>query len=317
MTDIDTVDIDSLVDLFGSLSRGDEHAFAHLLTAFGSPVVLDESNTTVRTHFLAVDANGAPATNQLAQAMARFVLDFAIPRKRIVAAMNNYALTNSTEEISQLSSEARELFVRSEDSGEGGELLLFMLMEKTLGYPQLLSKFALKTNTNVHVHGSDGVHGRLNDDGDLDLFWGESKFYASSSAAIRDCFESVAPFLNPEDDSSRKQDLLLLREHLNIDDQEIAAHLIRYFDDTKPESIRVRWNAVCLVGFDLDAYPNAAAALDAELATIEARVKRWHKSLLNRVTENSLISVNIDVFCIPLPSVDKLRKAVNKRLGLT
>lgn len=312
-----TVDTPWLVKEFEALLRGDDRSFAHLLSAFQDPVVLNESKTTVRTHFLATDANGTPAVKKLARAMASFVVDFAIPRKRMSAALSAAVASGSYERVTALGQEAAELFVRTEDSGEGGELLLFMLMEKTLGYPQLLSKFALKTNPNVHVHGSDGVHGRMNEDGVLDLYWGESKLYQDSSNAIKDCFESIAPFLTRGDDDQREQDLLLLREHLDVEDQEVAALLIKYFDDTEPESLLVRWNGVCLVGFDLKKYPNASTAVDEEIEAIRQRVDRWHQTMLNRVTENGLLEVNIDVFCVPMPSVGKLRKAVNKKLGIT
>ena len=311
------IDASWLVKLFDSLARGDDSSFSHLLATFGDPVVLKQSKTKVRTHFLALDVNGAPALSKLAKAMAGFVIDFAIPRKKMANAVKSYVETGSSGQVATLAQEAKDLFVRSEESGEGGELLLFMLMEKSLGYPQLLSKMALKTNPNVHVHGSDGVHGRLGDDGVLDLYWGESKLYKSSSDAIRDCFKSIAPFLDPSDDSARNQDLLLLREHLDVQDQELAAHLIHYFEDDAPESIQVRWNGVCLVGFDLEPYPDAGTAVAGEIQKIQDRVEAWHDSMLTRVTGHNLLSVNVDVFCIPLPSVSALRKAVNGRLGIT
>jgi len=305
-----------LASEFKLLLRGDDRSFDHLLSAFGQPTVLSESKTTVRTHFLTKDANGDPVVKKLAKAMAGFVVDFAIPRKRMRAALASANATGSFREVTALGQEAAQLFVRTGGSGEGGELLLFMLMEKTLGHPQLLSKFSLKTSANVHVHGSDGVHGHMNDDGVLDLYWGESKLYQSSSDAIKDCFESVAPFLQPDGDDNRQQDLLLLRDQLNIEDQHVAAQLIKYFDDSEPESVRVRWNAVCLIGFDLNDYPDSLTAVHEEIQKIEVRVRRWQKSIRSRLSENGLLEVNIDVFCIPMPSVDKLRKAVDKRLGL-
>lgn len=312
-----TIDTGWATEAFRQLSRDDDHKFMHLLEAFEKPVVLDESRTTVRTHFLAHDANGEPVVQHLARAMATFVVDFAVPRAKIAKAYRTYEETGSTDAIAALTHEARSLFVPSESSGEGGELLLFMLMERTLDYPQLLSKFPLKTNQKMHVHGSDGVHAKLNDDGVLDLYWGESKFWASSSKAIKDCFDSIAPFLNPADPTARKRDLLLLREHLNIADEKLAAHLIRYFDDDNPEAIKVRWNGVCLVGFDVDAYPNPQTAAEAELKEVAEQVARWHKALLGRVAEHKLLSVSIDIFCLPLPSVSDIRKAVNKALGVT
>lgn len=308
--------LDWTIDAFSTLARGDDHKFIHLLEAFEVPVTLEDSSTTVRTHFLARDINGTILLEPLADAMARFVVDFTIPRARIKKAFKEYQATGSSDAIMALRAEASELFVPSAGSGEGGELLLFLLMEKTLGYPQLLSKFPLKTNTNVHVHGSDGVHGQMGEDGVLDLYWGESKFWQDSSKAIADCFESIAPFLDPSDSTSRKRDLLLLRDHLNVDDEALAAHLIRYFDGEHEESKNVRWNGVCLVGFDVDAYPNPKVAAEAEMALIRAQVGRWHKALLGRVKQHNLLSINIDIFCVPLPSVEGIRALVGKKLGV-
>ena len=276
---------------------------------------MTDSRTTVRTHFLAFDPNGQPVAQQLANTMGNALLDFAIPRSRIKRAWTLYQQTGSSDQIAALQAEARDLLVKSDTSGEGGELLLFLLMERILGYPQILSKMPLKTSESMHVHGSDGVHASLQDDGILDLYWGESKLYQNSSQAFTDCFESIAPFLDPVQYETRKRDLLLVREHLNVDDEEVVARLIRYFDETNPESIKVRWNGVCLVGFDVINYPNVAAAVDAELTKITAQVERWQRAILNRVDENNLLTVAIDVFCIPVPSVMQLRQAVRARVG--
>ena len=309
------VDVDWIVNAFSKLARGDDDGFAHLLIAHADPVLLEDTRTTVRTHFIGVDVNGQPATKQLVNVMASALLDFAIPRSRIMQALAEATRSGSTAAISALHDEARELLVKSDTSGEGGELLLFLLMERLLGYPQILSKMPLKTNSEMHVHGSDGVHAKLGDDGVLDLFWGESKLYEDSSKAFTECFESIAPFLGPNGHETRARDLLLVREHLNIADDELIAHLIRYFDDSNPESLRVRWNGVCLVGFDVREYPNLTAAVESELAKIAAQVQRWHKAVLKRVSDENLLSVAIDVFCVPFPSVMELRKALRAKIG--
>ena len=195
-------------------------------------------------------------------------------------------------------------------------MLLFLLMERLLHRPQLLSKMALKTNTQVHVHGSDGIHAALADDGVLDVFWGESKLYASSSDAFRDCFESIAPYLSPDGDSRRRQDLLLVRDHLNVNEARLAAHLLEYFDESNAKTLRVRWNGVCLVGFDHANYPNIASLSDNDKDAVAAAVNRWHKTVLSRVEQFEVVSVGIDLFCIPMPDVATLRTRVLERMGV-
>lgn len=309
------VDQAAVVEQFLELARGTGTSLIDFLPAFEEAVAVPGTSTLVRTHFLAHDANGTPAVEHLAGAMASATMDFCIPRSKIERAHAEYEETRSTAAIVSLQEQARNLFVKSESSGEGGELLLFLLMERVLQRPQLISKMSLKTNTEVHVHGSDGIHASLADDGVLDIYWGESKLYKSSSEAFRDCFESIAPYLRSDGDSRRKQDLLLVRDHLNVTQIELAAHLLEYFDETNPKTLKVRWNGVCLVGFDHDNYPNIAALDEAQQKAVSKAVGRWHKTVGSRLAEYEIVGVNIDLFCIPMPDVADLRARVLKRMG--
>ncbi|MBT2486392.1 MULTISPECIES: DUF1837 domain-containing protein [unclassified Microbacterium] len=314
MSDIEVAK-DSFAEMLDSLVRGDPNEFLHLLSAYDVPLRLQHSMATVRTHFVSVDANGQPAIDLLATAMARAAMDFCIPRSRIEQALKHLQETGSTSQFSRLEQQARELFVDGDGTGEGGELLLFLLMEQVLQLPQLLAKMSLKTNNNVHVHGSDGVHAKLGEDGVLDLYWGESKLYKSSSDAFTDCFDSIGPFLGADGDT-RRRDLLLVRENLNVQQDELAAHLLQYFDETNSKALKVRWNGVCLIGFDYAAYPDMTKLADAHEIEIAKAVKRWQTSIRARLEKNALLEVNIDVFCVPFPDVDAMRKAVRKKLGV-
>lgn len=313
---VSSVAEDSFTELFRDLIRGDPNEFLHLLTAYDVPIELEGAATTVRTHFLAVDANGHPAVDLLGTAMARAAMDFCIPRSRILQAHKHFQDTGSASQFSRLEQQARELFVDGDGTGEGGELLLFLLMERVLKLPQLLAKMSLKTNSNVHVHGSDGVHARLGEDGVLDLYWGESKLYKSSSDAFTECFSSIGPFLGSEGDT-RRRDLLLVRENLNIQHSALAAHVLQYLDETNPKSLQVRWNGACLVGFDYSSYPDINKLVTEQAETVSQATQRWHTSIRDRLEKNQLLDVNIDVFCIPVPDVDHLRKTVRSKLGVT
>lgn len=302
-------------EMLAELVRGDASEFLHLLKKYDFQDRLDGTRTNVRTHFLAVNAVGHPAVDLLSTAMARAAMDFCIPRARIEHAIQQFQKTGSTSHISRLEQQARELFVDADGTGEGGELLLFLLMEQLLDLPQILAKMSLKTNSNVHVHGSDGVHARLGDDGVLDLYWGESKLYKSSSDAFSDCFDSIAPFLSADGADTRRRDLLLVRENINVQHPDLADYLVRYFDETNPESLNLRWNGVCLVGFDHANYPDIGSLTDDQSKQVERAVKSWRTTVQHRLKKHSLLEVKMDVFCIPFPDVDALRKAVRSKLG--
>lgn len=305
---------DVIVEQFRQLVRGSSDSLLAFLPPFAEAVTVEGTSTLVRTHFLACDENGIPAVESLAGAMASAALDFCIPRYKIEQAFADYEKTRSTEAIVRLHEEALDLFVRSEKSGEGGELLLFLLLERVLQRPQLLSKMALKTNSQVHVHGTDGIHANLEDDGVLELYWGESKLYQSSSEAFRDCIESIAPYLRPDGRESRKRDLLLVRDHLNVTQTELVSYLLEYFDEAKPKSLRVRWSGVCLVGFDHEHYPNIASLDEDEKKLLLRVLERWRQTVKKQVSRFEIVDVKIDLFCIPMPCVDDLRACVLKRM---
>lgn len=84
------------------------------------------------------------------------------------------------------------------NAGEGGEVILYSLLEGHLGAPKVLSKMELKTSSSHYVHGSDGVHLLRTDENTYQLIFGESKMYgdagiAGSSAkrGIQAAFKSV------------------------------------------------------------------------------------------------------------------------------
>jgi len=303
------------VALLASIARGEAADFIHLLTEYHDPIEVAGTRTTLRTHFITSDANGTPATELLSGAMASAMVDFCIPRSRIQRAHQSLVKTGSSAEMTRLALQARDLFVDLDGTGEGGELLLFLLMERLLKLPQLIAKMTLKTSSNMHVHGSDGVHGRFGADGVLDLYWGESKLHKSASSAFSECFKSIGPFLGADGDA-RKRDLLLLRDQMNVVEEDLAVHLLEYFDPSNPKALEVRWNGVCLVGFDYSAYPDIKKASEEQGALIDKGLHSWMSMVTNGLTKHILSGVNIDVFCIPFPDVDEFRKKLRHTLGL-
>lgn len=305
----------AVVERFRQLVRGNDQHLLDFLPPFEEELTSPDTSTLVRTHFLAHDANGTPVVEQLAGAMANAAVDFCIPRGKVQRAYEEFLTSGSTSAILGLNEQARDLFVKSTTSGEGGELLLFILMERVLQRPQLLSKMPLKTNAAMHVHGSDGIHASLAEDGVLDVYWGESKLYQSSSDAFKECFESIAPFLKSDGDEARKRDLLLVRDHLNVPQIEIATHLLEYFDESNSKNMSVRWNGVCLVGFDHAKYPNISRLDHQQRQEVSKQVGRWRDAVGRRIEEFDLMGVTIDVFCIPVPDVNTLRTRVLQRMG--
>ena len=310
-----------LVDAVSRLARDETRSLdAHLLSV-GEPLTLENTRATCRCHYVRRDGNGRPRIQQLADKLAEQAIDYCIPRTRIREAHQHFQTTGSTEQFAQLNREARALFTSLKKSGEGGELLLYLLLEVGLGLPQLLCKMDLKTNTRMHVHGADGLHAGVDDDtGKLVLYWGESKIFADASAAIRDCLGSLAPMLRDDDNggAASDRDFQLLQRHADLDDPALEAAFKQFLDVDGEHYNSVEFRGLCLVGFDCEAYPATPGAInaDAVAAQVIELLPRWKQQILRRVQAETLEGFGMHFICVPFPSAEDFRERLLQELGL-
>ncbi|MHB1845736.1 MAG: HamA C-terminal domain-containing protein [Deltaproteobacteria bacterium] len=307
-----------LVDAIQRLARADGRSLDPYLLTVGEATMLAETLATCRCHFVRVDPQGAPRVPALINMLTDQVVDYCIPRSRIDEAKQHLLQTNSTDKVLRLQREAKDLFTKNNTTGEGGELLLYALLEIALGLPQILCKMPLKTNPQVHYHGVDGVHVRALGDGKLAVYWGEAKMYADVNAAIDAALKSLAPLLLDTGNGAAQRDVLLLRDHVDTGDEELTAALVRYFTEDTVEASQLVIRGACLVGFSMDQYSNP---LEADGASVRAEVAeamaRWHDRLSTAITNEKLFAFELEVFLVPLPSVQDFRDQLLKRLGLT
>jgi Cap4 SAVED domain len=251
--------------------------------------------------------------------MRNAVADYAIPRSQLAKAKARDERYNSTEAVTALVEQARRSFTDLAKTGEGGEMLLFLLAERFLKLPQVLCKMDLKTDTRMHYHGADGVYAGVTPEGVLKLYWGESKIYKDAATAIKDCLASLAPYLiEPEhEDAGRERDLILLSDKADLSNPELTAALKRYFDKTSLMSKRVKYCAVALVGFDAAFYPgyHAQAVADKIAESARTELKKWCGTIGNRLKAEKLEQIEVELFCLPLPSAEEFRAAFLKAMG--
>ena len=208
---------------------------------------------------LKVDANGETRLQDLVEFIDTKIVDYAIPKKEIDEASKYFNATGSTSKFDALKKKAKILFTDLEKTGEGGEILLYILVLEYLKIPQLISKMPLKTSGKVHYQGADGIHVKYDSVNDrLNLYWGESKMYKSMSAAMDDCLSSVKGYLlDPQSAKSVQQrDLELITSNINanINDEDLENALVRYFDKDDDLSNQIEYKAVCFIGFDRNVY---------------------------------------------------------------
>ncbi|WP_297339178.1 DUF1837 domain-containing protein [Pseudophaeobacter sp.] len=283
-------------------------------------VSVEGCEVRVHCHCLTVDGNGRVKPRRLAEFMRDAIADYAIPKTRMEAARVRDFNFKSSSAVAALHNEAKGAFTDLAKTGEGGEMLLYLLAERFLGLPQVLCKMDLKTDSRMHYHGADGVYASVSDEGLLKLFWGESKVYSNPTTAIRDCLSSLAPFLLEEDHegASRERDLVLLSDKADLNDPNLTAAFKRFFDKTLTQSNRVEYCGVALIGFDADFYPNDDAKAVADEISESARTEmtKWLKNVSNRLSEEKLQHFDIQFFCVPVPSAEGFRAAFLKALGM-
>jgi hypothetical protein len=252
--------------------------------------------------------------------MRNAAVDYAIPRSKLADAKARDSKFNSTEAVAELVEQAKRSFTDLAKSGEGGEMLLFLLAERFLKLPQILCKMDLKTDTRMHYHGADGVYAGVTPEGILKLYWGESKVYGDVGAAIRACLNSLAPFLiEPEHEGAeRERDLILLSDKADLSKPEFTDALRKYFDRSSAMSNRVQYCGVALVGFDAPFYPgdSAKAVADEIIKACLTELDGWKKNIGERLKIEKLDHMEIEFFCIPLPSAESFRAAFLKAMGV-
>lgn len=198
--------------------------------------------------------------------------------------------------------------------------MLFLLTEWMLGAPQIIAKMSLKTNPDMPVYGSDGVHikyDRIRKT--LKFYFGESKIHSSLSSGLNSAASSIVKALSP---SETTFELDLVERH--IDQAGLPAEavqaLLEYLDPWHEVSNSRLEVITSLVAFDYSAYglleepdPDGRerefeTQLAADLADIVPRIAG--------IFQNAGIGAEeVELFLLPLPSVSVLRERFQALIG--
>lgn len=165
------------------LTLADREGFLDL---FYDPIDIDvNQRTQCKLSILKIE-NGDFVLDRLYDALADASLSYVLSRREIEAFRAN------PMKAMKVTNEVRAKFQKpNETNGEGGEVLLYAMLEAVTGAPKLLSKMSLKTNNEMPVFGSDGLHILKVDDANYQLIFGESKMYGDLGQAISNAFNSM------------------------------------------------------------------------------------------------------------------------------
>ncbi len=268
---------------------------------------------TTRMHFLKFDGNGKPMIKALAELMFEHAIDYCLNARERPA-------TLTPQESMRLSKAARKLFVHPaytkddpDQTGEAGELLLYLLIEAVLGAPQVVAKMELKTNPSLEINGSDGIHMSWSaQDSVVDVYFGESKIYQDLGAALSAALKSIDGF--HENDILRHEFLLVTKQFKHAHES-VKKMITDLMDNGTPnESIRI--NHACLIGYNWKDYEEIFkspagerfSALRTRYATDATRI---HDLCRKKLETFSNKHVNLIFFFMPFEKVQDFRDAFN------
>jgi len=280
-------------------------------------VDVKETQAKAYCYCLKIDANGNLRLKDLIDFIDTKIIEYAIPKKEIDEAKQYFIETNSPSKIEALKKKAKGLFTDLEKTGEGGEILLYILIQEFLKLPQLISKMSLKTSGQLHYQGADGIHVKYDKNTDcLNLYWAEAKMYQDLNAAVTKCFESLKGFLlDPQGcNSTQERDIQLITSNIqaNVNNAELENILVRYFDKDDNLSNKVIYKGICFIGFDFDKYPSTtdlSKTTETVKNAIIAERDEWYGTLSNKIKSHiNLNTKEIHIFLMPFRSVSEFRK---------
>lgn len=273
-------------------------------------------------------ADGVPTVQEFVEYLYDCLIPYCLPKSKINDALKGIDPALDYHRIVRLGDDAKSLFIKAknqlESGGEPGELVLYALLEWVLKAPRLVSKMYLKTNNNMPVHGTDGIHLGYDEAKDLlTIYFGESKMYQNFSSAADAAFTSMAELLANAGQISREIEILNNLSDLNSLNPAFQAKIAEYINpySTSKLTLQKRTVHACLLGFEYAAYNRILTLEPAKVSlAFEERYKKRIGSAC-RVIERHYgrrlpVTTNLHLFLLPFPSLKDFRAAFYSKLGL-
>ncbi len=273
-------------------------------------------------------ADGVPTVQEFVEYLYDCLIPYCLPRSKILDALQDIDPTVDYHRIVRLGDDAKSLFIKAknqlESGGEPGELILYVLLEWVLKAPCLVSKMYLKTNNNMPVHGTDGIHLGYDEAKDLlTIYFGESKIYQNFSSAADAAFTSMAELLANSGQISREIEILNNLSDLNSLNPAFRAKIAEYINpySTSQLTLQKRIVHACLLGFEYAAY-NRILPLEPDKVApafeeqYKKRIGSACRVIERHYSKRLPVTTNLHLFLLPFPSLKVFRSAFYGKLGV-
>jgi hypothetical protein len=258
------------------------------------------------------------------------IVSFCLPKSEITPAHDKIrrALADGdtvlvNQILTQLHERARSLFIKakkgSHRSGEAGEILLFVLVEWLLKAPQIVSKMYLKTNNNMPVHGTDGIHAKFDDISKrLFLYWGESKAHNSLGNAFGSAMQSIKDFLD-EGGQDFEIPIVSSFSDFNTASDDAKEAFISYLNPYSEDYNQCITVFACLLVFDFPVAANEQGSVSAceqeFIKAVNIAMGKFLSSLPKKLKDRGMGNLRFEFFLVPVPSAQDFRDKFQNKIG--
>ena len=263
-----------------------------------------------------------PTFDEFVDAVSDLLITFCLPRKELKEASEitkTGTIQEASIEFQRLSTKARELFMAarkgSHRSGEGGEIVLYLLNEWILRAPQIVSKMYLKTNKNMPVFGTDGIHAAFDESNNrLLLYWGESKAHATLEGATSSALKSIKGFLEK---AQEKREIEIVKDHYDLEGlSDAAINAIKEYLNPYSEQSNQRVAIFsCLLMYSSPTDSTLALSESEQIDAFKSATEGFISTIIKDISANGLISTRFEFFLLPVPDVQDFRDKFQSKLG--
>jgi len=279
----------------------------------------------VRCSYVSFQA-GVQTIDDFIDLLANHIVPFCLPRTAIRHAQNaiisgDYVTAGRI--ASELVNKANALFIKakkgSHRSGEAAEILLYILNEWILKAPQIVSKMYLKTNNNMPVHGTDGIHARYDEDSKkLYVYWGESKAHKTLNGALDSALSSIDEFIK---DGQEKREIDIISSYSDLADikDEAKKALLDYLDPYSQASLNRVPCFSCLLIHQFD-HKNDPQLSDEDIeaayvSAVNASFQAFIDDIKSKIEAKGLSLRRFEFFLVPVPSAQAFRDKFQAKIG--
>lgn len=278
-----------------------------MVSKFFKIIVHDESSIPTLLGICAGFENGEWRGQRLADNLFNCIPDFCLSYSEIHE-------VDSTEWMDKLRKSVAMIYnsPKYKSRGEFGELLLHYILKDFYKTIPAISKMYFKDGPNETVKGFDAVHVIENDEGLLDLWLGEVKFYKNASQAIKDVIPEIKEHFAHD---YLRTEFIAITNKLDKESPfyEKLSQLIS--PDTSLDEIFERICVPVLITFNSKVIDKHVKYTDAYKEEMRTEMEKYFNQFETQF-EKLGIDIEVHLFLLPLKTKETFVQMLNNKLNL-